>query len=202
MAEVIIWREPEVFASGDSLIFQRSLPGYLPSNGWSITGTLTQPGEDGGGAQVAQYTSTPDPTGKFHLVNVPNFAAGLNAGIYVLSEEVVCGAGGVNPGEKHQIYIAELKLDPDLADGLATGELLTFEEQMIPIIQAKIKRLESFDLSQADAQRTNFYVEERNKAYDRLKWLLERVHWQKSAARQKNTGQDQMVIQTMNAGGW
>jgi hypothetical protein len=111
----IIWRPPERFVSGDSLIFQQNLPNYLPANGWAIRLTITQPG----GNQVAQAISAPDATNNFHTFNVPNFCAGLDAGGYVITEEVLNAA----TGERHQIYFSDsFQLSGDLADSLAAGQ--------------------------------------------------------------------------------
>ncbi len=188
------WREPIVFAIGDTLVFQRSLPNYLPSNGWSIQYTLTQPLPNGS-KEVFQFTTVADATGNYHTVDILNFGAGLEAGDYVLSGQVVCSPTGEAPNQKQTIYYGELDLDPDLADGLAAANVQTFVQQMIPILEAKIKRLESYDLTETDIQRSRMVVEDKNKTYERYYLLLEIRGWEKKVQVTRNTGirQDQIV---------
>lgn len=196
-AQLILWREPEVFASGDTLIFQRSLSDYIPNDGWSIQGTLTLPATNGGSI-AAQYVSTPDASGRYHCVNVPNFGAGLDGGDYILTEEVV----NANTGEKHRIYYGTLSLDPDLAGGAASQPVTTFAQRMIPILEEKIARLEAYDLTETDVQRTRFVVEDKAKTYERYWRLLEFRNWEKKQQVASNTGIDQSTIRPVFAGGW
>ncbi|MDE2021238.1 MAG: hypothetical protein KGJ13_12960, partial [Patescibacteria group bacterium] len=124
MSETIQWREPADFTVGDTLLFQRNLPDYLPSDGWAIRLTITE-NTATGATKLAEAVSTPDTTSQYHVFNVPNFCAGLAAGKYVLSEEVFNAAGNaalnISAGEKHQIYVRpDFQLQDDLADGLAT----------------------------------------------------------------------------------
>ncbi len=200
------WREPEAFASGDSLIFQKFLPAYLPGDGWNIHYVVTQ-NLPNGSKEVASFDSTQGVTDTTcHVINVPNFGAGLAAGEYVLSAQVVNTAGnaGLNiaAGEKHTIYYAELELDPDLADNLATGPVATFVQSMIPILEAKLQRLEGYDLTETDVQRTRFIVEDKNKTYERYWRLLEFRNYEKKQERAANTGQDQNYVRPVYAGGW
>lgn len=199
----IIWREPEVFASGDTLLFQRFLPAYLPADGWSLLYTLT----NGAGNEVFQFASaqsTVDLT--CHAINVPNFGAGLDAGDYVLSAQAVNLAGnagkGIAAGEKHTIYYAELTLDPDLADGLAGAPVETFMQSMIPILEAKIKRLEAYDLTETDAARSKYVVEQRAQAWERYWRLLEFRNYEKKNERANNTGINQNLVVPQYIGGW
>jgi hypothetical protein len=200
------WREPEVFASGDSLIFSKYLPAYLPGDGWHVHYVVTQ-SQPNGAKEVASFDSTQsttDPT--VHTVNVANFGAGLDAGEYVLSGQVVNSAGNaplnIAAGEKHTIYYAELELDPDLADNLASVPIATFVQTMIPILESKIQRLESYDLTETDVQRTRFIVEDKNKTYERYWRLLEFRNYEKKQERAANTGMDQNYVRPVYAGGW
>jgi len=195
-----------VFSSGDTLLFQRFLPDYLPADGWALHYVLSQ-SQPNGANKLAEFDSAPlasDPT--CHSINIPNFAAALDAGDYVLSAQVINAAGnagaGIAAGEKHTVYYAELTLDPDLAAGTASAPIETFAQQMIPILQAKIKRLESYELGETDVSRSKYVIEERNKAYDRYRYWLEFRNYELKRERQRNTGQNQNTI-TMNVGaGW
>jgi hypothetical protein len=154
--EPIRWREPESIASGDTLVYQRNLPIYLPSDGWGINGGLTK-ATDKGGQLAAQFQSQPDATNSYHCVNVPNFGAGLDDGIYIFSEEIV----NSNTQEKHQIYYADnFLLSADLTDGLAIGNQLT-EAQigMQECFKTYLKVLRS-KFQETDVQR-NLFVEKK-----------------------------------------
>ena len=194
-------REPIFFAIGDTLVFQRSLPDYLPSNGWQIQYSLSQPTPNGA-KLVFQFTTVPDATNQYHTVDILNFGAGLDAGDYVLSGQVVCSPTGEAPNQKQTIYYGELDLDPDLADGLAAANVQTFVQQMIPILEAKIKRLESYDLTETDIQRSRMVVEDKNKTYERYWRLLEFRGWEKKVQACTNTGQRQDQIIPVFGGGW
>lgn len=205
-ATPIQWREPEIFASGDTLLFQRYLPAYMPGDGWHLHYVMSQP-QPAGAQKIFEFdsaTSTTDPT--CHAVNVPNFGAGLDAGDYVLSAQVVNTAGnaplGIAAGEKHTIYYAELTLDPDLAGGLSSTEIQTFAQRMIPVLEAKIARLESYDLTETDVQRTRFIVEDKTKTYERYWRLLEFRNYELKRERAANTGMDQNYVRPAFAGGW
>ena len=172
MAEPTIWQEPIAIAAGDSLIFQRNLPNYLPSKGWSIQGTLTLPMPNGGGRVVAQFVSVPDSTNQYHLVNVPNFAAAIDAGNYIFSEEIVCAAGGESPGEKHQIYFNDnFNLGDNLAGGVGAAPL-TEAQQMLAILYTSLKQLYVKQFSETDVQRNRFVIQKQAEVRKELQYWL------------------------------
>ena len=149
------WREPEIFAAGDTLKFSKYLPGYLPSDGWSLLYVLTKPTPTAADLAV-QFTSTTSTTdGDSHSVDVDNFASTQDAGDYILT-----GYAVKSGGERHQIYCAELTLDPDLAAGNASAPVQSWLQQMEAVLQAKLLRLEAIDLSESDVQRSKFVWEE------------------------------------------
>lgn len=161
-------REPEVFASGDSLIFQRYLPNYLPSDGWSIAGVLSQ-NSDAGALPKANFESATDPTGRLHLVNVPNFGAGLDSGAYIFSEEIV----NAGTGERHQIYYADnFMLGPNLAAGLATGSQQTMAQQMVGILFTSLKQLYVQQFQETDVQRNRFVMQKQQEVRKELQYWL------------------------------
>ena len=200
------WREPEVFASGDTLVFLRSLPEYLPTDGWKIHYELTQPNPNGAKKILDFYSTQSTTDSSVHSVNVPNFAAGVDAGDYILSAQVVNANGnpGLNiaAGMRQTIYYGELMIGDDLADGLATTPQQTFVQQLIPIVQAKLTRLEAYDLTETDVQRTRFVVEDKNKTWERYWRLLEFRNYELKQERAANTGQDQNYVRPVFAGGW
>lgn len=167
MSEPIQWREPEIFAIGDTLKFQRNLPGYKPSDGWSISYSLIAQ-TDNAGQQVATFTSTPDSSNTYHTVYVFNFAAGQSKGDFILVGTVNCASTGLYPGEKHQIYYGQLKLQDDMADGQVSGPITTHAQRMVTLLEAKLERLEAYDITESDVQRTRFVMEERATVKKRL----------------------------------
>jgi len=201
------WREPEVFASGDSLIFTKYLSNYLPADGWALHYVVTQ-SLPNGAEKVAEFYSTQsafDPS--CHSVNVPNFGAGFDpTGEYVLTGQVVNAVGnaGLNiaAGEKHTFYVAEISIDPDLADGAGSAPVTTFAQQMVDALKAKLMRLESYDLTETDVQRTRFIVEDKNKTWERYWRLVEFRNYEIKVDRQRNTGVSQNQILPQHTGGW
>jgi hypothetical protein len=197
----IIWREPENFAPGDSLIFQRSLPAYLPSDGWQVQGTVSLPTANGAKI-ITQYTSQPDATGKFHVVTVLNFLQGAANGDYILTEEIACQAGGVNPGEKHQIYYAELEVGPDLADGLAVGPITSHAQRSLVLLEARLEELFSHNLTETELERSRLIIVQRKELEELRKHYKEERDWELRTQRQVNTGQDQVNIHPVMNGNW
>ena len=163
----IQWREPERFAIGDTLKFQRNLPGYKPSDGWSLSYSLIAQ-TDLSGQQVATFSSAPDSSNTYHTVDVLNFAQGQVAGDFILVGEAICSPTGTYPNEKHQIYYSLLKLQDDLADGQVSGPITTHSQRMITLLEAKLERLEAYDITESDVNRTRFVMEERVKVKQRL----------------------------------
>ena len=193
--EPIIWREPEIFAIGDQLLFQRKLPDYLPSNGWSIEYVLT-PMEPDGAAAALTFTTVPDSSNSFHTVSIPNFASGLQQGTYVLSGYLVNGS------ERHQSYYGEIELTPNLPAGQSTSTLKTFNERMVEEYREKVMRLAKIDLTETDVQRTRFVIEQRKQAREELAVWEYRVMNDNKIKQIKNTGRDSSIVSPMYAGGW
>jgi len=191
--EPIIWREPESFTIGDTLLFQRYLPSWLPSDGWSIQYVVSS--ETAGKPPALNFVTTPDSTNKIHTVAINNFAFGVEPGVYILSGFLVNGA------ERHQIYYSELSLRPNLPS-TSTIPLKSFEQEMVELMRNKVRELESQILQETDVQRTRFVVEERDKALKRLNFWEERMAHVVKSRIAKNTGFSQNLIQPLYAGGW
>jgi acetolactate synthase regulatory subunit len=197
MAQSIQWREPARIATGDTLIFQRNIPDYLPSDGWAIHYVLTKAVFNAGQPALV-FLSVPDSLNKFHTVNIPNFASTLEAGEYTLSGELL----NSGTGEKRQIYIATLELDPNFDGGTAGVTVTTHAQRMIQLLEAKLERLETHDLSESDQQRSKFVVEERTKALERLKYYREFRAYELKREHAANTGDSQNQIVPVMAGNW
>ena len=146
---------PELFTAGDTLLLNQNYPNYLPSDGWAIHLTVSNPLPNA--AQLAvTVISVPDATNVKHTFNVPGFCAALPEGIYILSEEMV----NAGTGEKHQIYFNdEFAITPDLGDGLATGPDQTEAQQMLTIISATLKQLYAQKFTETDVQRNRFILQ-------------------------------------------
>ncbi|MDE2019838.1 MAG: hypothetical protein KGJ13_05850 [Patescibacteria group bacterium] len=165
MSETIQWREPADFTVGDTLLFQRNLPDYLPSDGWAVRLTVTE-NTATGATKVAEAVSTPDTTSQYHVFNVPNFCAGLAAGTYVLSEEVFNAAG-----EKHQIYVRpDFQLQDDLADGLATAPVLTEAQTNLALLNDTYRSLIKLKFAETEDLRSRFRIQDEAKILADIKY--------------------------------
>jgi len=165
----LIWREPEQFAAGDSLIFQRNLPSYLPSDGWGIQLTVSLVGPNGATIQQ-QVNSAPDSTNTFHTFNVANFLAAANAGTYIFSEEAI----NSGTGQKNQIYYNDnFQVGPDLSAGTST-QTLTIAQQMITQIQSTLLELYARTSKETDIQRSRFVLMEIDKVRGEENYWQER----------------------------
>lgn len=165
MAAEIASREPEVFAAGDSLIFQRYLPDYLPSEGWELEYTLT----DGAGVVRAEVTSTD--SNDYHLVDQDGFAAGLAAARYVLA------GFATKDAERHQIYYGEFTLTADLTAN-AAADITTHAQRMVGLLEASLERLAAHELSETDVERSKIVRAKRQEILDQLKYYRELRAWE------------------------
>ncbi|MDE2019953.1 MAG: hypothetical protein KGJ13_06445 [Patescibacteria group bacterium] len=171
-------REPEFFAAGDWLLFQRNLPTFLPSNGWILLYVLT----DENGVEQATVTSVvgSGDYNNWHIISVTDFVPTLPQADYILTGYAVNGA------ERRQIYYGWLHLTPDYPAGTATSPQTTFSQQYITALEAKLLRLEGYDFSSTDVQRNRFMIEERDKTLNRLKWAYEKRRNEVQVARGRN----------------
>lgn len=140
----IQWREPDTFAAGDTLKFQRYLPDYLPSAGWSLVYTLHAVNGD----IAATFNSSDD--GDYHAIEEDNFCAAADAGEYVLTGYAVKAA------ERYRIYYGELTVAADLGTGAATPPEQTFAQKALSKVEEQILALTSHALAETDVQRSRF----------------------------------------------
>lgn len=163
MPDSVQAQEPQRFAAGDTLIFQRFLPKYMPANGWSIRGVVT---DEATGNQIAAFVSTPSASSpEAHYINVPDFLGGIPDGACILSEEAVNTSG-----EKHQIYYAPLVVTPDLNDGQAGVPLWTEAQEMIFTLRASLKKLYAAPFVETDVQRNRFRTQAIKDMLEQLKF--------------------------------
>jgi len=197
MAE-ILWQEPIEFAAGDTLLFERHLVEFPASQGWSLHYILYgSPNLPAG----VQFDSTAD--GDDHLINVATFGAGIDTGEYILAGYArnATSAPGGGP-EQHQIFRGEFNLLSNLPSGAAVADVRTFAEKMLCALEAKLLRLEAFDISESDVQRTRFMVEERTKAMERWKYWREFRNYERKVEMERNTGMSQTAIKPAYVGDW
>jgi hypothetical protein len=173
----IVWREPETFVSGDTLLFQRNLPNYLPSDGWAINLTVTQ-NTPAGASLAVEAQSTPDATNRYHCFNTANFCDGLDDGIYILSEEVINAAGNpalnIAAGAKHQIYYRDdFTVMADLADGLASGPVLTEAQQMLAALFDSYKQLIKLKFAETEDLRSRFKLQDQQQIRQEIMYWKE-----------------------------
>lgn len=136
MAEIKT-REPELFTSGDSLVFKRYLPGYLPADGWSLLYTFTAP--DGQFLRaIASATS-----GDSHLIDEDNVSF-ESYGLALPLDFVLTGFA-LKGTERHQIFVGNLRVNPNTGDTTdedntdLTEPTLTEAQQMLEIISKSLK---------------------------------------------------------------
>jgi hypothetical protein len=172
-------QEPERFASGDTLWFERYLADYLPSAGWSLKYTLTSLN----GQEVASVQSVvSDSNANRHKIYQQNFAAGLDADDYIFTGELV----NTNTGDRKQIYKAVLTLGADLQDGVATVPLISENAQALQDAYATRRVLIKKQFSETEDLRSRFILQKLSEINDLIKELEEKVIWEKRAARAAN----------------
>lgn len=178
--EPIQWKEPLRFRAGDTLKFQRSFNEFLPSDGWSITYTLTKIG-GGGSTPAFQFTTVSDQTQQFHTVDLLNFGQGIANGDYILSGELVCAVGGAYPGERKSCYYDKLILNADLQDGLGdSNALLSFPEKMIKSVEERIALLGQQIVQSSNLQRNEIMFMQMEKL------MNERDQWREEIQQTEN----------------
>jgi len=146
----------------------------LPSDGWAIKLVVTQ-NTPIGAQKLAESDSTPDATNSYHVFNTPNFCAGLPAGTYVLTEEVVNAAGNaalnIAAGTKHQIYFSDnFDLQDDLADGLASAPVQTEAQIILAGLYDTYKNLLKLKFAETEDLRSRFRIQDQTKVLQDIKY--------------------------------
>jgi len=158
-------REPEIFAAGDSLIFQRYLPAFLPGDGWSLRYVLT----DSQGNKRSEVFSEISPTNaRAHLIYEDGYAADLPDGDYVLTGQAF------KVEEKHQVYYGSLVLQPNLANGNAGPvKVQTEAQEMIALLKDTLRQLYKLKFAETEDLRSRFKLQDQTRVLQDLKYWKE-----------------------------
>ena len=177
---VIQAREPVVFTIGDTLSFQKALTDFPASDGWSLEYFLyTQAGADAG----LTIQSTPATDGSAdHVIEVDDFANGLAAGIYVLAGFAIKG------GARHQIFGGQLTLTANLPSGAEAPSQKWFEQEMVELLEASLRRLYANELKETDVQRVRILRADRKEVQEQHAIWTERLNNRKRIEAVKNGG--------------
>lgn len=173
-------REPVVFTVGDTLSFQKALTDFPASDGWSLEYFLyTLAGKDTG----VEFTSAAASDGAAeHLVDVDNFAATLAPGIYVLAGFAVKAA------VRQQIFGGQLTLQPNLPSGADAPSQKWFEQEMVELLEASLRRLYAHELKETDVQRVRILRADREEVQNQHAIWTERLNNRKKIERVRNGG--------------
>jgi hypothetical protein len=170
-------REPERFSAGDTLVFKKNLPTFLPSKGWSLQYILT----DMAGLERCLVNSIPGSgdTNNWHLVDVDNFVPTLPEGDYILAGYAVNGA------ERREIYQGNFHCIANFPAGTAQAPQTTHAQRMITLLESQLETLATKLMKETDVQRNRFVQIERDKVLSQLQYYkeLRRNEIQKQRAR-------------------
>lgn len=157
-------REPITFAQGDTLAFEKSLPDYLPSNGWSLLYEIRSGQQPT--APAIQFTSTPDATNSLHEITVlPAVTANW------LPDDAVLVGYAVNvSGERHQVYYGQLTITPNLGTADNQVDVTTHAQRMIPLLEAQLEKLALHVMSETNIQQVQILREKRMELEKQLAW--------------------------------
>lgn len=129
--------------AGDTLIFERYTPDYVPQNGWSLLYELR------GDGQPVTFTSTAD--NDRHQVNV----AGAVTALWAAADCNLVGyAILAATGERHVIYCGQLQIFPNLGAPQNTAPQVSFDAQMITLIQGALINLAANALQRTEVEQT------------------------------------------------
>ena len=151
-------REPDYINAGDTIKFERTLPAYPASQGWSLKYSIV-----GLAAQIS-FSSTPDGDSHAILVTSDVTAAWLPAEGAVLAGEAV----NAGTGEAHQIYFCSCPVKPNLQGAPADQPILTFNQKAIIVLQELFLSKGPDDLLQAHIGDSMFRFETKAQIWDAL----------------------------------
>ena len=156
-------REPLLFAVGDTLCFRRRVPGFLPADGWSAFYEIR-----GGAAGDANITLNATTVGDCFSVDVPTATTQQwLPGDYTLAGFCVNAAD--NPHVRHQFYVGELTLSPNLGDA-GSDAPTTHAQRMIPLIEAQLEQLAMHVLDASNIEKTELIRVKREAPEKQLAW--------------------------------
>jgi hypothetical protein len=137
------WREPQQFTSGDTLSFERNLPDYPASDGWSLLYELR------GGAQPIEFSSVAD--GGNHSVTV----AASDTALWLPADYVLVGFA-VKGAERQQIYYGQLQVLENFPATPGDAPQKTFAQQMVENLEAVMLGKAGNDLLESNIGETRF----------------------------------------------
>ena len=135
------WQEPQTFAAGDTLIFQRYLRDYSPANGWSLLYEVR------GNGQPITFVSAA--LGDYHGIQVDPAVTSLWA-----PAECVLAGYAVNGAERHQIYYGEFQIFPNEGSAQNVQPQTTHAQRMISLIEASLEKLAAHALETTNIEQT------------------------------------------------
>lgn len=161
-------REPEIFAAGDTLWFEKYLPELDPANGWALTYTVTNEA----GNMVVQVQSVP--VGNRHKIYANAFLAAQQAGNYVLSGEAIMAPNANAPqGYEHQIYYGPLKVSPDLEAGAANQDMRTRAQKKLAQAEKAYDAAQQDYFQLTEVQRNRFEKQKLEDLLNQIKYWQE-----------------------------
>lgn len=145
MAPQIQWREPQEFSAGDTLIFERSLPDFPASAGWSLDYELR------GQTQAISFQSVAD--NDAHKITVlPAVTVQWIPGSYVLTGYALLAS----TGERHRIYYGTLDVFENKIGLAGDAPEKTFAQQMVEQIELVLLAKAGNDLALSRLGETEF----------------------------------------------
>lgn len=124
MAHQVPTREPETLRAGDNATWTRSLPDYLPADGWTLKYALTNAGA------AITFTATDNGDGS-HLVDVvASTTVAWAAGTYVLQGYVEKGTA------RYTVFEGYVEITPALHAGAVESRSLA--KQILDALEAMI----------------------------------------------------------------
>lgn len=147
MANTIPDKEPTEAIAGDSLQWDRSVSAFPPSEGWTLTYSLT-----GAHASVLTITASASGDGDYYEVRVtPDTTVGYTPGPYTLYGRVSNGT------DKHNVYAGPLVV---LADPATATPELSFNERMLALAETKLADRLTADISSYSLEQQEVHREE------------------------------------------
>lgn len=167
MTDIAQCREPLIFSIGDTMLFKRYLPDYLPSDGWSLTYSI-RGGANSGNSLT--FNSTTDGT-NYTVTVLSSVTSTWVAGQYILVGFAVNGA------TRHQIYYAELTLTPNAiaSRDVPNVDVLTHAQKMIVSLQTQLESLAQNVLQDSTVQGTELRRVRRKEMLELLQFYQEKV---------------------------
>lgn len=163
--------EPEIFAAGDTLWFEKYLADYLPSAGWALQYVVTNLA----GEQLANVVSTAsDSDATRHKIFADDFLAAVDKSDCILTGYRFNGT----TGERFRIYQEVLEVDPNYGGGTVSQPQQTTAQKMIEALETSLLDLYKTRFAETDVQRNRFKLQDQNKVLQDLKYWREVRDWE------------------------